>query len=437
MQTKCRFGAPWELREISTINEDGIVQLKRNNESINAWNPVIASAMRCNHDISFVPTKGRGLALIHYITDYTTKQEQPVTYQLAIAAVVREAQERRDSKDPTSSEQGSSDDFVLKTFNKLGVEREIGAPEMSNALLDQPEWYSSSKFVKLRLNSVYWAMCNRFPHMIPPIQQEEEDEPDAMLTVTKGATVNDSFFQEYRCRGPALRDFNLYDYKSTVTVRNCEKKTRGFPFAEELASSRSTRAQFLCKDASDARVVSFTGKALNLKADEQRSKAILLGLFVPWEDIAEASEARPGEHFGAAVFDALATSFSPRTTFYISNIQLLRRSREDSEIDRRNFHASLSTGISDDIERAINDADEDDNPFEGEENTFGYINATEATQAALKQIVQNGRANGLTDWAGKDIITNVCSAYEIKSDPVTAPDIGTCVRRDIVSSWKT
>ncbi|KAA8914802.1 hypothetical protein FN846DRAFT_758838, partial [Sphaerosporella brunnea] len=70
---KCRFNAPWQLNPESTINEDGILHLKRLHPMINNWNPFIAATMKCNHDISFIPTNSKFLALMYYITDYATK----------------------------------------------------------------------------------------------------------------------------------------------------------------------------------------------------------------------------------------------------------------------------------------------------------------------------------------------------------------------------
>jgi hypothetical protein len=116
---KCRFGAPWPLHEISTINEDGILQLKRSHPAINNWNPIIAATMRCNHDISFIPTNAKFLSLMYYITDYATKQEQPFYHTVALAAAARDG-ECSTLANPSNVQMQSSNDFVIKVVNKSG-----------------------------------------------------------------------------------------------------------------------------------------------------------------------------------------------------------------------------------------------------------------------------------------------------------------------------
>jgi hypothetical protein len=52
----CRFGMP---RDLTTVNEFGIVHLARNHGWINPWNPAIATCIRSNHDLSWVPTMSK------------------------------------------------------------------------------------------------------------------------------------------------------------------------------------------------------------------------------------------------------------------------------------------------------------------------------------------------------------------------------------------
>jgi hypothetical protein len=117
---KCRFGAPWPLHDLSTINEDGILLLKRSHPAINNWNPIIAATMKCNHDISFIPTNSEFLSLMYYITDYATKQEQPFYHTVALAAAVRHG-ECSIIENSGNQQVQSSNDFVIKVVNKSGM----------------------------------------------------------------------------------------------------------------------------------------------------------------------------------------------------------------------------------------------------------------------------------------------------------------------------
>ncbi|KAH7113476.1 hypothetical protein B0J13DRAFT_403688, partial [Dactylonectria estremocensis] len=71
----CRFGMPRDLRPHSEVDELGVVHLARNHGWVNPWNPAIASCIRSNHNISWIPTTTKCLALIYYLTNYATKDD--------------------------------------------------------------------------------------------------------------------------------------------------------------------------------------------------------------------------------------------------------------------------------------------------------------------------------------------------------------------------
>ncbi|KAF2189109.1 hypothetical protein K469DRAFT_522564, partial [Zopfia rhizophila CBS 207.26] len=71
----CRFGMPRNLQSHSKVDESGVIHLARNHGWVNPWNPAIASCIRSNHDISWIPTSTKCLALIYYLTNYATKDD--------------------------------------------------------------------------------------------------------------------------------------------------------------------------------------------------------------------------------------------------------------------------------------------------------------------------------------------------------------------------
>lgn len=78
---------PRDLLPTSEVDELGVIHLARNNGWVNLWNPVIASCIRSNHDISWIPTVAKALCLIYYTTNYATKDDVSL-YQMLVKAVL-------------------------------------------------------------------------------------------------------------------------------------------------------------------------------------------------------------------------------------------------------------------------------------------------------------------------------------------------------------
>ena len=69
----CRFNFPRPLVPETHVNSLGVIQLERNNQWVTPWNPTLSSILRCNHDISFVPTLTMAFSAVYYMTNYATK----------------------------------------------------------------------------------------------------------------------------------------------------------------------------------------------------------------------------------------------------------------------------------------------------------------------------------------------------------------------------
>ncbi|KAH7309365.1 hypothetical protein BKA65DRAFT_365081, partial [Rhexocercosporidium sp. MPI-PUGE-AT-0058] len=69
----CRFLFPHPLVSESFVTPEGSIRMRRNHQFVNRYNPVIASAIRCNHDVNFTPTSPKVLAAVYYMTNYATK----------------------------------------------------------------------------------------------------------------------------------------------------------------------------------------------------------------------------------------------------------------------------------------------------------------------------------------------------------------------------
>jgi hypothetical protein len=84
----CRFLFPKPLVPESIVTPEGFIRMRRNHQFLNKYNPVISSAMRCNHDINFTPSSPKVLAAIYYMTNYITKS-QTDRGQLVLAHSIR------------------------------------------------------------------------------------------------------------------------------------------------------------------------------------------------------------------------------------------------------------------------------------------------------------------------------------------------------------
>ena len=66
---------PRELVPTSHVDQFGVVHVKRSNGWVTSYNPAIASCIRSNHDLTWIPTSSKALAYIYYLTNYATKAD--------------------------------------------------------------------------------------------------------------------------------------------------------------------------------------------------------------------------------------------------------------------------------------------------------------------------------------------------------------------------
>ena len=153
----CRFGMPRELVPSSTVDEFGIVHLARNDGWITPWNPAIATCMRSNQDISWIPTVSKSLALVYYITNYATKDDVSPEQVLAKAALLKQSIDKANATEtPTSSDLRLRDKgkgkFALRCFNSFSNDREISGVQVASTLLQLPTFRTvNDKFISIDL----------------------------------------------------------------------------------------------------------------------------------------------------------------------------------------------------------------------------------------------------------------------------------------------
>ncbi|KAM4058352.1 PIF1-like helicase [Hirsutella rhossiliensis] len=205
--------APWRLVERTALTADGVLEIRRTHSMVNRWNRAMAVGLRHNHDISFIATQRKTMALIYYITNYATKVEDPVWKRVAAAAEFLPVLEptgegNRSGADRDAGREGGAEGvataadpvggnktrtFLLKAANRVFTERPLSQVEVIAHLLGYPaEFSSGSAWAYINANQLYWAVFRRWRHLRRASGAEATgDAPDetALRRPGCGATV--------------------------------------------------------------------------------------------------------------------------------------------------------------------------------------------------------------------------------------------------------
>ena len=123
---------------------------------VNRYNEAMAIGLRHNHDISFIVTSTKFLAMVYYITNYATKLNTFMFERLTLAAEIRA------STDSYGSDPDEARKFFVKLANKVFTHREISSVEVASYLLKYPTDYTNiSSWTYLYVNTLYWAEIGR------------------------------------------------------------------------------------------------------------------------------------------------------------------------------------------------------------------------------------------------------------------------------------
>ncbi|XP_044720112.1 ATP-dependent DNA helicase PIF1 [Hirsutella rhossiliensis] len=152
----CRFKAPWKLVEETTLSQDGVLRIRRTHPMVNRWNKAIAVGLRHNHDISFIATQRKTMALVYYVTNYATKVEDPTWKRVAAAAELL----------PVVAAGGQPGARRMPEMASIFTERALSQVEVVAHLLGYPsEFTSSSAWAYLNVSVLYWHVSRRWRHL--------------------------------------------------------------------------------------------------------------------------------------------------------------------------------------------------------------------------------------------------------------------------------
>ncbi|PPQ76590.1 hypothetical protein CVT24_013026 [Panaeolus cyanescens] len=379
-ERECRFNLGPSCAQPSTVvvQETGEIKLQHKDGTINNFNPIILSAMRCNMDIKFIGSGTCAKALLYYVTDYITKS--PLKAHVAYSALETAIQHLSDVDTSDSNTIDHSKMLLNKSAFALLSRQELSAQEIAMSLLQIDDHYTSHEF-----RTFYWPelQYRRFdrsnmetdldldvsahvssppPNTENPMNFEDtnldddyevEIESDEQGFLFKKA----SYLDDYKYRSESLRDVSLWDFVSQFTrVRKPYRSTtdpvsrnsRGsfFDFQPDHPQYQSCRIKRL--PISKSVVPTPVGKLLP-RRDRPASYAeycyIMLCLFSPWSSQEELDHFRRN---GSEIFAEKLSNMEPSIQSVIENIQLLHEckdSKEDDYYSRRRNHSDHDSNL--------------------------------------------------------------------------------------------
>ena len=351
---QCRFNFPRPLVEETRVNSHGVIELRRNSQWINPWNPSLASALRSNHDISFVPTLTMALSTVYYMTNYATKHDVGQHQLILTAALVKRALEDAKAAAVPSEAQlrirsQDMDKFALRAFNRLANDREVSGPQAASCLLGLPDSYKLPTTIR-RLN---------LQHLRDRLQHVLTAEPGAFwggeetTRVTMARRAPTTFFEHYFWRGPSFQDLCLYEYLKVVAVKPMGSATGAdIPFLPQHPGYETHIQNYSRTRPANTFSVAFTGSFSEQQTLEDSVRGghpetdsmqndlalVLLALLVPWERLPplfadfDCAAGAYKDHC-ADIWASVEPTLAPHLQDVARNVQLLRKCKADARVD--------------------------------------------------------------------------------------------------------
>jgi PIF1-like helicase/helitron helicase-like protein len=357
----CRFLFPKPLVPESIVTTEGFIRMQRNHQFVNKYNPVISSAIRCNHDVNFTPSSPKVLAAIYYMTNYITKSQTDHGQLVLAAAVLKKAQEVAEAEAaadiglpvPKSLDMAK---FALKAYHRFTRDTEVGAPAVAHFLLNQPSFYMPQGgrsvtinfyWVKVAFQTTLTALLNKSSPDFALIEAEQYTEFDS-------ETRRPTLYENYRKRGQRLAGLCFYEYSSQIFIQTfaaAAGRTMCFLFEDthpqhmthvqvSVGSKESLATPSLC--GSFTRFRDTDNSVLSSTAGSQDEiDETLLGLFYPWNNLTldfqlgHLQDLRAREHKNTYIWEIVNKSLPPYLLHLSQNILLLRRSKEAADKDRK------------------------------------------------------------------------------------------------------
>ncbi|WAO96996.1 Helitron-like-N domain-containing protein [Fusarium falciforme] len=373
----CRFHAPWKLFTKSEFGADGILRLQRSHPMINRWSKPMAVGLRHNHDISFIGTQSKTMALIYYLTNYATKIQDPIWKRVAIAAELFPSISTTSAVGlgaTTANYEAKANinrQYLMRIANRIFTERPLSQVEVIAHFLDYPSEFSSTKqWSYVNMTTLYWAILRRWQYLqrCSSTLGDDDDRPieniggngngnDAEASAERVLVGSDGkklpYIEAYHHRGEVLQTLCFYDYVSLVKLQkridSSYKELVKIEFERNWKPGRGW-VQVLRPPGMYA-VPCINGFLdmdfdIDTNTDRCRRAAVQhLALFVPWEKFTTAASGDINE-----IWEHWRRRLPKRLQTIAGNIQLLKRSAEDARRDAKQWAAAGDDAVLDDID---------------------------------------------------------------------------------------
>jgi len=249
----------------------------------------------------------------------------------------------------------------------MSLDREVSGVQVASSLLQLPAYYTPRRDL-YRLNLHY--LRRRFLSIIRPSEDNEDDEAIDTEQVTVRLTEKRpvTCFEDYRWRGPDLKTLSLYEYLRLVRKRPARNRVSSdIDFAMDHPE-HGENTQIICDPSSIPRAVALVGPLSKYQHIEDRVKggqpntraiqndvaAILLALFIPWEELpilfADAPDMCGNECESicdqcASIWAQVEPTLPMHIRDFARNVQLLRKSKDDGQIDIAQRRAATAAAM--------------------------------------------------------------------------------------------
>ena len=212
------------------FTEDGILHIRRNHTLVNRWNRAMAVGLRHNHDISFIGTQKKTMAIVYYLTNYATKVEDPAWKRAAAAAEIFRDMGTvivdDNNNAATSALNNKSRQFLMRIANRIFTDRPLSQVEVTASLLGfSTELTSTKAWAFINVSYLYWQIFRRWSYLRHASNNEPHEPEESVFLGDNGQKI--SLLDAYPHRGRLLQTLSLYDYASVVQLRRKGHTTNG------------------------------------------------------------------------------------------------------------------------------------------------------------------------------------------------------------------
>jgi hypothetical protein len=165
---RCKRKAPWPCSEVDFVLPNGEWGPKRGYGYVNAWNPVLANALGCNHDCKILTNGQDSCKITYYCTCYAAKKQKR-SHNVSALLARSYAFEHRDDVD-TRGIQDANRLLVMRCVDSLNREQELAAPLVMSHLMGWGDVYKSHKFVNIFWSVFLYHLFDSFPALDPLVK---------------------------------------------------------------------------------------------------------------------------------------------------------------------------------------------------------------------------------------------------------------------------